>query len=662
MTNRFSASPVFPDAASRSGGADFPVAGYRADIDGLRAVAILAVLLFHGFPELLPGGFAGVDVFFVISGFLIAGIIFGNIEQGNFRFSVFYANRIRRIFPALILLLAAAYVIGWNCMDPGEFARLGKHIAASAGFSNNFVLWGEAGYFDRATELKPLMHLWSLGIEEQFYLVFPVLVWGLSRWPRGVWPMLAVLAAVSFVSNAAMIVRDPGAAFFLPATRAWELLAGSLLAHAARKAALPNAGRDAASAAGLALLAAAFAVLDGKTAYPGGWALLPVAATLLLIAAGPSSFGNRRILAHPAMVAVGRISYPLYLWHWLLLSFMQVVAYRDVSWQMRCVALAASFILAWLTYRLVERPVRFGSRRRWKTIGLCIAVALVGYVGFNAWDREGLPFRQAWKRRYPEVVRDVMVLKFDDDRWFRSGVCHLNPHNDLGDFSPLCADAGNAGKPTVFLWGDSYAAHLYPGIASNYPDIRFEQYTAAGCQPILDWDVPGFPKCRAINDHIFSLIASGKPEHVVLSSWWLGYGEGERIRETVGRLYAAGVKDVLILGPVPRWHGTLYENLFAIYRTAPFDAIPRRLSVGLDASVADADRAMRRAAADSRARYLSPLEMLCDGDGCLIRPDEPAFDRALMNFDGGHLTPEGSRYLVRRIAEGEPAGRGLLGR
>src|SRR5688572_242044 len=205
-------------------------ASYRPDVDGLRAVAVLAVLAFHAFPNVAPGGFAGVDVFFVISGFLISGIILGDLERGRFSFADFYWRRIRRIFPALVLVLAGCLGLGWLVLLPHEYAQLGKHVVAGAGFIANLAFWHEAGYFDSSAELKPLLHLWSLGVEEQYYLVWPLALFLFRRWPRAMLGMIIGVGAVSFAANLWLVELRPNAAFYLPMTRFWELLVGSALA------------------------------------------------------------------------------------------------------------------------------------------------------------------------------------------------------------------------------------------------------------------------------------------------------------------------------------------------------------------------------------------------------------------------------------------------
>ncbi|HJW02870.1 MAG TPA: acyltransferase, partial [Azospira sp.] len=291
---------------------------YRPDIDGLRAVAILSVVVFHAFPANLRGGFVGVDIFFVISGFLISNIIFRSLQRGDFSFAEFYAHRIKRIFPALIVVLTASFAFGWFALLPDEFKQLGKHMAAGAGFVQNFVLWNESGYFDTASELKPLMHLWSLAIEEQFYLIYPLLIWAAWRVRLNALALVVALGCLSFGLNVLEIREAPVKTFFVPQTRYWELLAGAVLAYlqlfkqgqfapalsrppalsAYRQRLLNNL----LSACGLLLILLAVITIHKGRAFPGWWALAPVMGAFLLILAGPQAWVNRRLLANRLMV------------------------------------------------------------------------------------------------------------------------------------------------------------------------------------------------------------------------------------------------------------------------------------------------------------------------------------------------------------------------
>src|SRR5262249_31209552 len=346
---------------------------YRADIDGLRAVAVLSVVAFHAFPKWLQGGFVGVDIFFVISGYLISTIIFGNLERGSFSYAEFYSRRIRRIFPALILVLVASFALGWYALLAVDYRQLGKHIASGAGFVSNYALWFESGYFDSDAKRKPLLHLWSLGIEEQFYIGWPLLL-GLV-WKRK-WNFLTVtlwIAAASFVVNVSMIGYDPVGAFYSPLSRIWELMIGGIVAYLAlhRPELLPEGQWP--SMVGLVLIALGLALVNSEDHRAlGWWILLPTVGAFLVISGGPGTWLNRHVLGNRVLVWVGLISYPLYLWHWPLLSFAQIVEGQTPSSAIRLAAIVLSVTLARLTYRFIEIPIR--NHKRDSNKGLAIAL------------------------------------------------------------------------------------------------------------------------------------------------------------------------------------------------------------------------------------------------------------------------------------------------
>ncbi len=343
---------------------------------------------------MVPGGFVGVDIFFVISGFLISSIIFRGLQRDRFSFAGFYANRIKRIFPALLLVLGLCAVFGWFSLLPDEYAQLGKHILGGAGYVENLVLRREAGYFDTSSFLKPLMHLWSLGIEEQFYLTYPLLLWAVWRLRGNMLAIIVPLVLISFSLNVWQVRSDAGSSFFLPQTRFWELWAGGALAYL--DIFRPDIGRrltgswanlvsqfrvqEKTSSSGAVtpnILSMAGMVLIGvallrvrESAFPGWWALMPVCGAALLIGAGPAAWINRRILSNRVAVFVGLISYPLYLWHWPILSFARIVRGEDLTRGTRIGAVGLSFLLAWATWRFVESPIRFGRKIWIKTAAL----------------------------------------------------------------------------------------------------------------------------------------------------------------------------------------------------------------------------------------------------------------------------------------------------
>ncbi|TAN84107.1 MAG: acyltransferase, partial [Gallionella sp.] len=368
---------------------------YRPDIDGLRAIAVLSVVIFHAFPSLAHGGFVGVDIFFVISGFLISKHIWEELGAGVFSIRTFYARRIRRIFPALSLVLLACLVMGWVILAPGEYEQLGKHVVAGAVFVSNIVLWKESGYFDNAADTKPLLHLWSLGIEEQFYIVWPLLLAFFWRYTRHFGWMFPCILGASLAYSMVVVRHDAVADFYSPLTRFWELALGAGLAFmVARKQAASAMSRSLISWIGLCLILAAIMVIEKEDPFPGTLALLPTLGAACLIYAGEGVWLNRQVLSHRLLVWIGLISYPLYLWHWPLLSFARIMESGTPSVGARIWLVAASIALAWLTYRFLERPVRSRPRSGNIVLALCLAMLLLGAAGLAVKKLDGFKSRQ----------------------------------------------------------------------------------------------------------------------------------------------------------------------------------------------------------------------------------------------------------------------------
>jgi peptidoglycan/LPS O-acetylase OafA/YrhL len=450
---------------------------YRSDIDGLRALAVLSVVLFHAFPESIPGGFIGVDIFFVISGFLISTIIFEQLEKGRFSFLDFYGRRIRRIFPTLILVLLTSFVLGWCILFASEYKQLGKHIAGGAGFVANLILWSESGYFDNLADTKPLLHLWSLGIEEQFYIIWPPILWLAWRFgPRSILPIIIVIALASFALNLYGIALDPVATFYSPLTRFWELLIGALLAYLtvfrSNFSSLGASSRKNAnlySAIGCSFLIAGLLLINKDSGFPGAWAILPTLGAAFIIRAGPSAWFNKVVLGNPVFVWFGLISYPLYIWHWPLLSFSRILSSGVPALEIRIGIVTLSILLAWLTYRFIEQPIRFGKGitffRKWFvskkaiTILLVVCLFLIGLAGYIANYKNGSHSRLVNKINVnPESGYDgVAGVDLNED-------CGLpnSPELDKSQFGNCLRDS----RPPIryALVGDSHAASLFRGL------------------------------------------------------------------------------------------------------------------------------------------------------------------------------------------------------
>ncbi len=445
-------------------------ATYRPDIDGLRAIAVLAVVLFHGFPQIFKGGFIGVDIFFVLSGYLISRIIFEQLNQGTFNFLDFYARRIKRIFPALLMVLGAAYIAGWFTLLADEYGQLGQHIAAGAAFISNFVLWGEAGYFDHSAHTKPLLHLWSLGIEEQFYIVWPLLLWLASKLRFSVFALIVILAALSCYLNVTGIKSDAVATFYSPQTRIWELLIGSGLAWCALdQARIRTRMANILSCIGFIVLSYGLIRINRDLQFPGKWALIPVLGTAFIVAAGPLAWLNTKILSNKVLVWFGLISYPLYLWHWPLLSFAWIVEAAPPSNTTRMGLIVLSIALAWLTYQLIERPIRFGKHGGLKAGLLVVLMLILGGVGLGTFYERGFPFRKS-----------VQLA----DALYTSEAHHIEANLVASYRNYVGGEPSHSSQPVVLIVGDSFNPNWTVGLNTVIDIKQYDIVSVSylGCQ------------------------------------------------------------------------------------------------------------------------------------------------------------------------------------
>ena len=608
---------------------------YRSDVDGLRAVAVMLVVNFHGFPEAMPGGFIGVDIFFVISGFLITGLIARELGAERFSLVTFYNRRIRRIFPALIVVLCAVLVLGWLWMLPAPYAQLSSDVAASAAFSANIALLLQSGYFDIESAKKPLLHLWSLGIEEQFYLAWPLLLMLAARLR---WSLLWVAAAIgmaSFILNVALIGSDPVATFYLPFTRAWELLAGAALACAWSRIDQSETASNRRAVAGLVLIAIALATLNVHRAFPGWWALLPVAGSGLLLSA-PASWINRRLLSWRPAVWIGLISYPLYLWHWPLLVLFAIIKFGPLTDIQRELILLGSALLAWGTYWFIERPFRFGRPVPYKAASLAGAMALVAIAGFVVFQARGFDFR------LPSEIRAMADVPVQTAKW-RVHQCLLDLTHETS-FADDCADRDR--RPLVFVWGDSTAGALMPGLrkAQEARGFGIAQFAASSCVPIINAEIPSAPGCRANNDRVLAIAAKLQPDIVLLHGTW--EKDFDHAAETVAALKRETRARVVVLGPVPFWKRGLPNEVLG-YWLLHHSLIPLR-SREAEAE-RDVDDRLRAAVVPAGAEFVSARDALCNAEGCLARLGDHASD--ITASDQGHLTEIASEFLIASIID-----------
>ncbi|MDI1266957.1 MAG: acyltransferase family protein [bacterium] len=638
---------------------------YRADIDGLRAFAVLSVVLFHAFPKVVTGGFVGVDIFFVISGFLISQILFTEMSEHRFSFATFYGRRIRRIFPALAVCLAAVLAFGFVFLMPFELAELAKHVFFGAGFLSNIAIWSEAGYFDAAASQKPLLHLWSLGIEEQFYILWPALLWAAFRIKAKVGQLLAVLFLASFAINIALSINNIADDFYLPVARFWEILAGAGLAWG-RSIVLSPSVRSWISFAGLAILLTSVVSFTPGLRFPGWPALLPVAGSVAIILAGRTAAVNRIVFSNRVVVFVGLISYPLYLWHWPLISYAYIIRLGKPPTPLMATALlAASFLLAWATYRFIEYPIRFGAHRQRRTQIAAASMAILGAAGLAVWTKEGLP------ERFPPLpgidVRKIGIARLDADFKPTTGMKVL----DHG--WPLVAQLGH-GERKVALGGDSLLFHYGPRVQqlADERQLAANTYFVTGPRCAA---VPGliqrdqFAPCANLPRILVDLVQREKVQSVVLGAAWSGYINEEMMMEVEGRrlplttkegvdafysnlehyvrlLQGQGAKVYLVLA-VPRHPRfsprEMVTRSLTGFRIAPDveQAVP---TAELQTVHATVNAKLRAIGEHTGATLLDPLPDICGtGEGCLpfFGASEPKFS------DDAHLRPVFVREHLR---------------
>lgn len=645
---------------------------YRPDIDGLRTIAVMGVVLFHAFPSLLRGGFVGVDIFFVISGYLITTIINNSIRNKNFSILEFYSRRVNRIFPALILMLVTVIGFSWFVLLPSDLKALGKHTAGGMGFTQNIVLYTEAGYFDASAISKPLLHLWSLGVEEQFYLTLPILALALSLRPRYFHVAIVVIALASFGNSLHNSYENPEAAFYLPASRAWELLIGGLIAVFYVRPILSVRLCNALSIVGTFLICASMIFIEEEMRFPGWVALAPTIGAGLIIMAGPAAIVNRIVLSSKPFVLIGLISFPLYLWHWPLLSIAWLI---DAPGRLvRLALVAAAIILSIATYRLVELPAKRCRRKGRLSIVLLLAgTALMG-SGMAIYKNDGLPGRESIKK-YGEIDKSLAW------NYSKNELCEQTfGKPEYLDEWVFCYT--NSKTPDVIIIGNSFANHLYPGLANN-PDMAGKGVLSIGiCDPAAhtDWGTPANPKSpcasrkadleRAFVDDLIKNTASIKT--VIINAWWPAfdhegnyvkaggnYGENKvtlfdradmdknssfenyfyGLNERITQLENLG-KTVVIFGPKPELGNDIRS------------CIERPLRKAADICTSDAKTEMNKVAkfregvdallsTHPNLKYFDQFSLFCDAELCRYFRDGKPLLR-----DDAHLSVYGSSYVM----------------
>ncbi len=654
-------------------GIRLPKVAYRADIDGLRALAVLAVLAFHAFPGRLSGGFSGVDVFFVISGFLIGSDIVSRLDDGRFSLRDFYIRRVRRIFPALLPVLVSCALFGWVTLLPDELRQLLKHLTASALFFENFQLISESGYFDSRSAFKPLLHLWSLSIEEQFYMLCPLVLMALSNRRSRLW-MVGLLTLASFVLNLGLVASDSTITYYLPQTRAWQILSGVMVALMPPLTPRPGLQqlRGWIAAGGLLVLAGCFWLLGGVAGYPAAWGLLPVLGTVCLISSGNETAVARKLLSIRWLCYLGRISYPLYLWHWPLLAFLRVVYEDNPTTTAKTFALVMALGLAVATHHIIELPLRLSNRRGLQAAGLALALALVAVSAWTLNTTEVKLFRPESILNLNEAANiDVSVIH--NQRRFEA----CRPHwriatSGLG----YCQQTGSA-EPVAAILGDSHAQHVFNGVAQLDKRKGWLLLGNSSCPPLFGVQVVSSDRndCIGLTEAAIRALSAEPAMQTVVLAFYGHYSEELGLIETpvnhvwrskismrdtedisnldpeemvfrgldraVQNLTAAGKKVVLYLDvpELPFQPRDCVERPF-FRRKVSLCSIPRSSAWAQQATM----RRIARRLTDKHPELsvFNPIDILCDSENCAVMQED-----MLVYRDTHHLSLRGSEMLGR---------------
>lgn len=618
----------------------------RADIQGLRGIAIGSVVLYHAAPHFLPGGFAGVDIFFVISGFLITSILARELESGSFSITRFYERRIKRLFPALFTLLAVVLSAGFVLLAPRDFAELGRTTLSTVFFVSNFEFYNLSGYFDGDAADKPLLHTWSLAVEEQFYIVFPLLlalIWKLAR--QRTFLVLLFLTVVTLALSTWAAYTRPEAAFYLSPFRAFELLIGASLALAPTIQ-MNDLWRSVMAQAGAALMLAAFVRFSSGTHWPGVAALAPCTGAALVIFARCNADGIAgRLLTAAPLTALGAISYSLYLWHWPLLSFGRHINNGALSPLQAAPLVGLAIILATLSWRFIEQPA---LRAQWPRARAFIAAAVI--MSLTSAAAVAVMIDRGAPQRFSPQAQALFAAANDYNH--RRPLCHGDEDRQI-PYTQACRYGATGAPANIVVWGDSAGAELVTALGETLAarGQAAAQITYSGCPPALDYDVPTRPHCAAHNTQILhAIIADTTAATIILTANFQNTPSATRsqlyrgYRRSVERLRAAG-KTVIIAYPFPDpW--IIAPTLLGLHaaRHQPLD------SVGIPWSDYESENRDTIVFLDSLITETGAIrfgmtDALCTPAFC------PAYapGYGVLYFDGNHISVAGARLAMTRF-------------
>ncbi len=613
---------------------------YRPDIDGLRAIAVLPIVLFHFRVKGFDGGFVGVDIFFVISGFLITSIIKSEIEQNKFTFKNFYLRRAKRIIPAFLPVLILLSVYGFFKLLPDKLILLSKSIISTILFVSNFFFLSELDYFGPDAHDLHLLHMWSLSIEEQFYLLFPIFLLLISKFKKRVITFTTVFIFVlSLIASIMLINYNRQLTFYILPTRAWELLLGAIIVLIPGLISKKKNISLAYVTIGLGLILYSIFTYNSEILFPGFTAVPPTVGAGFIILGGTNApFICRALLTNKFMVGVGKISYSMYLWHWpiAVILISEKVSKGTYFW-----CFIFLIVISYISYRYIEQPFRKtpNAKLKNKAIAGCVTIIIILSFGIISIDTEGMMFRLP-----QNAIKLAKYSDYEDRKYIYGGECFSEANWNEFPISECLIP--KPGKRSILIWGDSVGAHYVHGLklAAQGTDFDIIQACAGGCPAALDLDPQKIsrPYCKERNNAVHAYIVEHPPSLVVLTGQWRSHSKYYKpfLEQTIKTLVSEGIK-VIVLGPPIKYNKPLPEILIKNI----FDGKATKSKEYFDQKTILIDHEMRDGTIDmSGAKYISIIQLMCNGLDCpLTMNDVP------LQWDAHHLTREGSELVGRKL-------------
>ena len=616
---------------------------YIKEIDGLRAIALLPVIFFHAGFSAFSGGFVGVDIFFVISGYLITTIIIDEIDKDSFSLLNFYERRARRILPALFFVMLCTLPFAWLWMTPYDLKNFSQSLVAVSIFVSNIHFWLTSEYFDSPSELKPLLHSWSIAVEEQYYILFPIfllMIWRFGK--KWIILSLTLIAIASLIYAHLQFAHNPSFTFYSLPTRAFEILIGSLISFYANHKKNIISTNQTFSLAGLILVLYAIFTFDKNTPSPSLYSLIPTIGTGLILAYSNNQNLVGKFLSNRLLVGIGLISYSTYLWHYILFAFAKLTIIDSPSFLSLGIIVIISLIFGYFSWKYIEIPFRnkkgiFRNKIFFYSAFGSLFFIVIGLIGYT---------KNGFEIRLNKEDKAIAAWQnYDSKQTYRRYTCFMEPENTYLEFKNECF--GEYSKQAYLIWGDSYAASLSKGLRSIHNDVI--QLTASACPPLINTKIKTRPNCFKINEFIKEKIKELKPKKIFLQANWYVYSKEnvvDKLYKTIEFIkHESPLTEIIIIGNLPQWEPTL--PIFLLRKQLNINQIDYVYMSSYD-KLKKADEELINLANNEKIKFISLLDNFCIENKCLVATKYNS-TFWLTTFDQGHLTEAGSIYIFTKL-------------